>query len=75
MKVMQKIRSEGINCELYPEPAKMKKQLAYADKKQIPWVVLIGKNEITNEVLSVKNMKTGEQQHYNFYQFIQLINS
>jgi len=75
MKVMQKIRSEGINCELYPEPAKMKKQLAYADKKQIPWVVLIGKNEISNEVLSVKNMKTGEQQHYNFYQFIQLINS
>jgi histidyl-tRNA synthetase len=73
MKLIGKIRREGINCELYPEAAKMKKQMSYADKKQIPWVVLIGKNEISNSVLSVKSMKTGEQQQLELTEFIRLI--
>jgi histidyl-tRNA synthetase len=62
LKLLTKIRKAGINAELFPEAAKMKKQMTYADKKNIPFVVMVGKNEMENNVLSVKNMKTGEQE-------------
>lgn len=75
LKIMKHFRSEGINTEIYPEAAKMKKQMAYADKNQIPWVVLVGKNEIENEMLSVKNMKTGEQETYFHDAFIEMLKS
>jgi histidyl-tRNA synthetase len=55
------LRKEGINVELYPETDKIKKQLAYADKRQIPFVVIIGENEMKNGKAIVKNMKTGQQ--------------
>lgn len=58
---LQKLRQKGINAELYPDNAKMKKQMAYADKKGIPFVVLIGENEIKSGIISLKNMLTGEQ--------------
>ncbi len=61
LQLLAQIRQKGINAELYPEPAKMKKQMNYANKKNIPYVVLVGKNEMANNVLSVKDMKTGEQ--------------
>jgi histidyl-tRNA synthetase len=51
----------------------MKKQMNYANKKQIPWVVLAGKNEIEKNVLSIKNMLTGEQTEQSTEDFIQLI--
>lgn len=70
LKLIRKIRLAGINAELFPEPAKMKKQMTYADKKQIPFVVLIGKEEIAREVLSVKNMKTGEQAEMSLEDFV-----
>lgn len=60
-KVLFKLRDAGISCELYPEAAKMKKQMQYADKNQIPFVIIIGKNEMETGQLAVKNMKTGEQ--------------
>lgn len=60
-KVLFKLRDAGISCELYPEAAKMKKQMQYADKNQIPFVIIIGKNEMDTGQLAVKNMKTGEQ--------------
>ena len=59
--VLQKLRQEGVNAEIYPEAAKMKKQMAYADKKNIPFVALAGENEIQNGIFSLKNMRTGEQ--------------
>lgn len=61
LRLLAKLRSSGISAELYPDQAKMKKQMTYADKKQIPYVVLIGKEEMASEMMSVKNMKTGEQ--------------
>lgn len=67
------IRAAGINAELYPDVAKMKKQMNYANKKQIPWVVLAGKNEIEKNVLSIKNMLTGEQTEQSTEDFIQQI--
>ncbi|MBE0638153.1 MAG: histidine--tRNA ligase [Bacteroidales bacterium] len=71
LKLIRKIRQAGINAELFPESAKMKKQLTYADKKQIPFVILIGKEEISRDVLSVKNMKTGEQTEMTVQDLIQ----
>lgn len=60
--VLFKLRNAGISSELYPEAAKMKKQMQYADKNQIPFVIIIGKNEMETGRLAVKNMKTGEQE-------------
>ncbi len=59
---VQKLRSAGINTEIYPETgAKMKKQLAYADKKGIPYVALVGEDEMKRGVISLKEMATGQQ--------------
>ncbi len=55
------LRSSGISTEIYPDPAKMKKQMSYANYHQIPIVVIAGKNELEKKQLEIKNMKTGEQ--------------
>ena len=59
--LVQKIRAAGINAELYPDAAKMKKQMAYADANKIPFVILAGSDEIKNKVYTLKNMITGNQ--------------
>lgn len=59
--LLRQLRSEGINAEIYPEAAKMKKQMTYADRKKIPFVALVGENEIKEGAVSLKNMATGEQ--------------
>jgi histidyl-tRNA synthetase len=60
--LLAELRKKGINGEIYPEAAKMKKQLAYADANKIPYVVLAGESEIATGMLTLKNMLTGEQQ-------------
>jgi len=57
-----KARQAGIRTELFPDATKMKKQMAYANAKQIPFVALAGENEISQGKLTLKNMETGEQQ-------------
>mgnify|MGYP006072389961 CR=1 FL=1 len=59
--VLQKLRAEGIRTELYPDAAKMKKQMKYANDKQIPFVVMVGEDEMSSGQLSLKNMESGEQ--------------
>ncbi len=59
--LITKMRKAGVRCELYPESAKMKKQLSYADNNKIPYVALIGANEIKNSSVTIKNMISGEQ--------------
>ena len=59
--LVAKIRAAGIRTELYPEPAKMKKQMGYADTKKISFVALVGENEIAQQKINLKNMQTGEQ--------------
>ena len=59
--LITKMRKAGVRCELYPESAKMKKQLSYADNNKIPFVALIGANEIKNSSVTLKNMISGEQ--------------
>jgi histidyl-tRNA synthetase len=57
-----KVREKGIRAEIYPDAAKMKKQMSYANAKQIPFVALAGENEMAAGKLTLKNMDTGEQQ-------------
>jgi histidyl-tRNA synthetase len=59
---MQQLRKQGIACELFHEQAKMDKQFKYAEKKNIPYVVIIGSQEIQNSTGVVKNIKTGRQE-------------
>lgn len=56
------LRVKGINAEIYPEPAKMKKQMSYADNKRIPFVAIVGETEMNEGKVMLKNMKTGEQE-------------
>lgn len=55
------LRSKGIAVDIYPEPAKMKKQMKYADSRAFHYALLIGENERSNNKITVKNLKTGEQ--------------
>ena len=57
-----KLRSAGVRTELFPDTSKMKKQMSYANQKQIPFVALAGENEINEGKFTLKNMQTGEQQ-------------
>lgn len=59
--LVNKLRIDGINAELYPGSVKMKKQMAYADAKKIPYVALAGENEMNENKVSLKNMHSGEQ--------------
>ena len=59
--VVAKARAAGIRTEIFPDVAKMKKQMSYANAKQIPYVALAGENEINQSKLTLKNMETGEQ--------------
>jgi histidyl-tRNA synthetase len=60
--LLQQLRNSSINAELYPAGAKIKKQLDYANNKNIPYVVVIGSDEVQSGQLTLKNMQSGEQQ-------------
>ena len=59
--ILAEARQAGLRCELYPDAAKMKKQMQYANQKQIPFVALAGETEMAQGRLTLKNMLTGEQ--------------
>jgi len=60
--ILFKLREAGIAAELYPSAVKLKKQMSYADSKQIPYVLLVGDEEVASGQWSLKNMESGEQQ-------------
>jgi histidyl-tRNA synthetase len=64
--LLSSLRESGIPAEIFPETAKMKKQLDYANRKNIPYVVLVGENEMKEGRLTLKDMKTGEQETLNW---------
>tara|TARA_R110000796_G_scaffold252596_1_gene388375 strand:- start:19873 stop:21243 length:1371 start_codon:yes stop_codon:yes gene_type:complete len=68
-----RLRNNSINCEVYPESAKMKKQLGYANKKNIPYVVMVGQEEIDTNIYTVKNMKDGEQHKQTLLELIDFL--
>lgn len=61
LKWAKELRQAGKAVEVYPEPAKMKKQMSYADAKQIPFVAIVGGDEMVQNKVMLKNMTTGEQ--------------
>ena len=61
LKIASQLRSEGYSVELYPDSTKLKKQMKYADDKNIPYVVIIGEEERSSNKLTLKNMKDGDQ--------------
>ena len=57
-----KLRNVGINTEIYLNEKKIKAKFKYADKLEIPYVIVIGEDEIKDNVVTIKNMKTGEEE-------------
>ena len=70
-----KAREAGIRTEIFPDSSKMKKQMSYANAKQIPFVALAGENEIAAGKLTLKNMLSGEQQLLNIEEIINIVKS
>ena len=68
-----KCREAGIRCEVFPDKAKMKKQMSYANAKAIPFVALAGDNEMAEGKITLKDMNSGEQQMVDPQQLIQLV--
>lgn len=74
LKAMKTLRDKGMPCEIYPENAKMKKQMEYANRHAIPYVIIIGSDEMENGVSTVKNMTTGEQTTVAITELINFLN-
>jgi histidyl-tRNA synthetase len=74
LSALTKLRSEGIASEIYPDQSKLKKQLEYANKKAIPFTMVIGSEEINTGSLALKNMESGEQEKLSIEQIIQKLN-
>lgn len=59
--IIGKFRQQGIAAEIYPEAAKMKKQMSYADSNKIPYVIIVGEDEMKEQKVTLKNMQSGDQ--------------
>jgi histidyl-tRNA synthetase len=71
--LMQQLRSKSIRCELYHENSKFDKQFKYADKKNIPFAVMIGSKELEAGNCIVKDLRLGKQEEMSFQQLLQLV--
>lgn len=71
MKAINQLRSIGVNVELYPDHAKFKKQMQYAEKRDINYVLIAGESEMADNKFALKNLVTGEQTHYTLHQLIE----
>jgi histidyl-tRNA synthetase len=71
--VLAEIRKNGINAEIFPDNAKMQKQMTYANKKNIPFVVLAGESEMQSKKFTLKNMETGEQKSVSAEELINIL--
>ncbi len=68
-----KMRQEGISTEIFPESAKMKKQMSYADSNKIPYVAIVGENEINENKITLKDMTSGEQKSLTLEECISIL--
>jgi len=71
--VLAQLRKNGVNAEIFPESAKMKKQMTYANRKEIAYVILAGDNEMAAQKFTLKNMETGEQQLVDTQELINIL--
>lgn len=69
--ILSQLRGNGVCAEIYPEAAKMKKQMSYADSNNIPFVALVGENEIKEGKVTLKDMKSGEQVSMSVVELVQ----
>ncbi|SBW04709.1 Histidine--tRNA ligase [uncultured Dysgonomonas sp.] len=68
-----KMRQKGISTEIFPEAAKMKKQMSYADSNKIPYVAIVGENEINENKITLKDMTSGEQKSLTLEECISIL--
>ncbi len=73
LQILNEVRKAGINAELFPDAVKMKKQMNYANKKEIPFVLLAGEEERNANTVTVKNMESGEQSQLSLEELIKVI--
>ena len=73
MEAIAKLRDSGVRVELYPDDAKVAKQFTYADKKQIPYAVIVGDREVTEGTYAIKDLSSGEQQSVDFDKLLSML--
>jgi histidyl-tRNA synthetase len=73
MQAITNLREAGIKSELYPDASKMGKQMTYADKRSIPFVVLAGEKEMESKTYTLKNMKSGNQESFSFDGLVKML--
>jgi histidyl-tRNA synthetase len=73
--ILKLLREKNIACELYPDTAKMQKQFSYADANQIPFVAIIGEDELKTNTVTVKTMQSGQQEKISIEQLITLLST
>lgn len=73
LEVLKQVRKAGISAEIYPESVKMKKQMSYANAKQIPFVALVGETEMQEQKVTLKNMESGDQSMLSIDQLIETL--
>ena len=73
LKAIMQLRQNGIKAELYPDAAKMKKQMTYADRRSIPYLVLVGEQELASQTFTLKHMASREQQTLDFEALLQAL--
>jgi histidyl-tRNA synthetase len=73
--IMQQLRSSGVACELYHEATKINKQFTYAEKKNIPFVIIIGSKEMEEKNCAIKNLATGNQEIVAFEKLVDYFKS
>jgi len=67
------VRKAGINAEIFPDQSKMAKQMTWANKKNIPFVAIVGENELAQGKINLKNMLSGEQQLVDTEELIKIL--
>jgi len=73
LNLLKKLRAEGISSLIYPSSAKLKKQMQYADKNNIEFVIIVGQNEIKKNTITVKKMLDGSQQNMSFEKLLKIL--
>ncbi|WP_114750891.1 histidine--tRNA ligase [Pleomorphovibrio marinus] len=71
--VVQQLRDRGVSAEIYPESAKIKKQFNYADKKGVPYVIVVGSEEMKTGILSLKSLASGEQEKMKIEEILSIL--
>ena len=74
LKIANQLRAQNIPCEVYPDAVKMKKQFKYAEDRKIPYLGLIGEDEMANATITVKNLATGEQTSSTLDELVHMLN-